>query len=103
MDGVELFWGDAFFEEEVDPGIGKRTPECKDEFHFGFVQVVAELLKRAFEVIPGNGPKIEIGHGLLGKALQHIDAHIGGDIFDTEWCVLGHAGHRSRWRLTGST
>jgi hypothetical protein len=100
-DGGELFGGDALFEEEIDAGVGKRTAEGEHQLHFGIVQVIAELFKRGFKIVPGNRAKIEIGHRLLGQPLQDIDAHIGANIFDSESGIVGHVVHRS-WRcLTG--
>src|SRR6478736_4980737 len=77
--------------------------EGKHQLHFGLVQVVAELSQSPFQIVAGDRAKVEVGHRLLGEALQDVDPDILADILDAKCGVFGHSVHRSCYCLTGRT
>src|SRR5688572_3548721 len=62
----------AVHKVEIDPRVGERAAEAKDQCEFLRGEVVAIFDERRRQVISRLVSKCWVGHGLLGQPLQHV-------------------------------
>src|SRR5687767_7887736 len=65
----------AIDEIEIDPRVGKRAAEAKDQRELRGGEVVAIFDERGWQVVSRLISQCWVGHGLLGEPLQHVDTN----------------------------